>query len=159
MLLHTELHRLSHYSFAPKNLKFTKKKVWLFLLHQSKFQLNCNVDLYPNPSYNIDRSSSSILESWVGIFGQMTPTFKTSKFFSSAIYIWLEDQWRWSVIWHFQTHYNILYVKSVTRLMVWQESIVLDLIHFSLIVSCLLVLHFRFFFLNFKNQKHHCILL
>ena len=95
--------------------------------------MNCNVDLYPNPSYNIDRSSSSILESWVGIFGQMTPTFKTSKFFSSAIYIWLEDQWRWSVIWHFQTHYNILYVKSVTRLMVWQESIMLGLIHFSLI--------------------------
>ena len=155
MLLHTELHRLSHYSFAPKNLKFIKKSLWLFLLHQSKFQLNCNVDL--SKSILQYWSSSSILESWVGIFGQMTPTFKTSKFFSSAIYIWLEDQWRWSVIWHFQTHYNILYVKSVTRLMVWQESIMLGFIHFSLIVRMQNPYHilFDFFTLHISKSKMH----
>ena len=130
-----------------------------------------------NISNKLQYGSSSILESWVRIFGQMTPTLRLPSSFLSAIYIWLEDQWRWSVIWHFQTHYNILYVKSVTRLMVWQESILLDLIHFSLIGkmqnssyifklfelsvcvalwTCLPIQYFRYFFytLEIKIKKN-----
>ena len=68
-----------------------------------------------------------------GHFWANDPTLRLFQVLLSAIYIWLEDQWRWSVIWHFQTHYNILYVKSVTRLMVWQQSTVFDFCNSSLI--------------------------